>query len=144
MLWRHSFEGTHLCYQPSGGCLTAMSVLTKNRVLRGTYLVFGPTYAKSFINLPLDEADKVWFTNFTKSFTNDQLMETSIGQCIISLCSTTLSFATHVIWERNWNSWLKRCNEWAIYLVQSGFWHIWITRVIVHAIRTYSAASNVL
>ena len=39
-----------------------MSGLVKNRGLKGTYLVFGPicppTYAKSFIKLPLEKTDE--------------------------------------------------------------------------------------
>ena len=42
MLWRHLFEGNHLCQQPSDDCLIATSGLAKNRGLGGTYSVFAP------------------------------------------------------------------------------------------------------
>ena len=53
----------HLCQQPSDDCLTATSGLAKNRGLWVGLFGLWPnmfpasTYAKSFIKLPLDEAD---------------------------------------------------------------------------------------
>ena len=38
LFWRQSFEGNHLCLQPSGYCFTATSGLAKNWGLGGTYL----------------------------------------------------------------------------------------------------------
>ena len=63
MLWRRLFKGNHICQQPSDDSLIATSGLAKNRGLRGGLFGLWPnmshasTYAKSFIKLPLDEAD---------------------------------------------------------------------------------------
>ena len=57
------FERNHLCHQPTGDFLTATSGLSKKRGLGGptwslTKISPDSTYAKSFIKLPLDEADE--------------------------------------------------------------------------------------
>ena len=59
-----------------------IKALVKNRGLEGTYSVLGPdvTHAKSFIKLPLDEADEgsLKQTNEESSYSGMLIYETSV------------------------------------------------------------------